>query len=289
MARGCRPLLHRSWSVCGASSRRRWPGRSRVPFAKPKRRPALLEVSRRLRTAEVAARVGVHPNTVHKYESLGFIAAVPRSAAGYREFSGRHLLQLQITRLAIGGPYVVPKRIAARAARQAANGERKAAAASATAFQHLLDDALSEAESAARILDNWAADPSAEELTTSQPISSAAAAVGVSADSLRDWERNGLIAIRRNPGNGYRSYTVRDVERLHVIRVLLRARYSRMSVLRMITALDRGDSRRPSEVLDAPRLDETAIQAADRWRSSLHRARAQANRMIELIRALPQR
>ena len=42
--------------------------------------------------------------------------------------------------------------------------------------------------------------------------------LGVSNDVIRNWERNGLMTIRRNPYNNYRLFTKKDVERMHIIR-----------------------------------------------------------------------
>ena len=101
-----------------------------------------------------------------------------------------------------------------------------------------------------------------------------------------DWERNGLIAVRRDPGNGYRRYTHADIDRLRVIRTLLRARYSAMSVLRMMTHLDRGGQELPSMVIDAPRGDETVYSATDRWLSSLRDAGVRAEQLLSAISGL---
>jgi hypothetical protein len=72
---------------------------------------------------------------------------------------------------------------------------------------------------------------------------------------LRNWERNGLIAIPRDPGNGYRR--------------LGKAGYSMMSMLRMFLQLDRGETRDLRRALDTPRPDEDLYTAADRWLSTL--------------------
>ena len=50
------------------------------------------------KTKEIAALVGVHPNTVRIYEEWGFISPVPRQANGYRIYSDIHLFQLKVAR-----------------------------------------------------------------------------------------------------------------------------------------------------------------------------------------------
>ena len=55
------------------------------------------------------------------------------------------------------------------------------------------------------------------------------------------------------------------MDRLRVIRMLLRAGYSMMAILRMLLQLDRGAD--PRQALDTPHPDEDVYTAADRWLS----------------------
>ena len=55
-------------------------------------------------------------------------------------------------------------------------------------------------------------------------------------DTLRNWELNGLITVRRGQ-NGYRTYTNDDIMRLKVIRSLRCANYSLAAILRMLAAI----------------------------------------------------
>jgi len=61
--------------------------------------------NRDLRTSNVAASVGVHPNTVHLYEAWGFLPPIPRTPNGYRHFAEFHVdetrnVGLQLAQLA---------------------------------------------------------------------------------------------------------------------------------------------------------------------------------------------
>lgn len=63
-------------------------------------------MSRRfLRTAEVAAAVGVHPNTVRMYEAWGLLQEIPRTPAGYRQFTQAHVDQMRLARKAYEGQW----------------------------------------------------------------------------------------------------------------------------------------------------------------------------------------
>lgn len=52
------------------------------------------------KTAEVAAVIGVHPNTVRLYEKWGLIPAAKRQANGYRVFTTFHIQQFWLARTA---------------------------------------------------------------------------------------------------------------------------------------------------------------------------------------------
>ena len=71
-------------------------------------------------TSQIARAAGVHPNTVRMYERIGLLAPIARTDGGYRSFSERDRAQMRVARLAVGGPYVVPKTLAAQSARHAA-------------------------------------------------------------------------------------------------------------------------------------------------------------------------
>ena len=52
-------------------------------------------------------------------------------------------------------------------------------------------------------------------------INEVEAAVGVTKKNIRFYEEEGLIHPGREPGNGYRSYSAADVERLRRIKLAL--------------------------------------------------------------------
>ncbi len=54
-------------------------------------------------TSEVAREAGVHPNTVRLYVTWGFLPPIPRSEAGYRLFTHRHVDQMLPARLTLQG------------------------------------------------------------------------------------------------------------------------------------------------------------------------------------------
>lgn len=102
-------------------------------------------------------------------------------------------------------------------------------------------------------------------------------------DRLRNWERNGLIKVPRNPLNGYRFYRTREIGRLRVIRTLSQARYSQMAILRMLMRLDQGETEDLRDLLDTPRQDEDVYFVTDQLLSTLTELDQKTQEVIEFL------
>jgi DNA-binding transcriptional MerR regulator len=107
--------------------------------------------------------------------------------------------------------------------------------------------------------------------------------LGISIDIIRNAERNGLITVPRNSYNKYRLFGKREIERLQILRMLGKAGYSHMSILRMFLELDKGKRRGLKQTLDTPRPDEDIFTAADRWLTTLHAQEELAHQVIRLV------
>ena len=117
-----------------------------------------------------------------------------------------------------------------------------------------------------------------------------AAYLGITIDTLRNWEKNGLLEVKRKE-NGYRVYTQEDLKRLIMIRSLRCANYSLSAILRMLNALSRDPYVNPAKELDTPREDEDVISACDRLLTSLSEAQENARfihkRLLDFKRDFP--
>jgi DNA-binding transcriptional MerR regulator len=229
--------------------------------------------------------VGVHPNTVRLYEEWGFLPPVPRSAGGYRLFTEAHLDQMRLARTALHGswPGKNIRRSALGLVRRAASGDLGGALEQAYHHLALVQAERAQAEAAAELLERWARGVAADATARSLQIGKTAQLLGVTIDMLRNWERNGLIQVPRDPSSGYRLYGAAEIGRLRVIRMLSRAGYSQMAILRMLLHLDRQRGGSLRQVLDTPRPDEDIYTAADRWLSALAE---QEQRAMDLIAQL---
>jgi DNA-binding transcriptional MerR regulator len=143
-----------------------------------------------------------------------------------------------------------------------------------------------QAEAASEALENWANGITPDLLPVPLSISAAAREPHTTVDVLRNWERNHLIMVPRNPENGYRLYDAPELERLRIIRMLIRSRYSVMVVLRMLTQLDQGLAKDLRMVLDTPHPGEDVLSANDRWLSALDRIEGHARNVIQILKEM---
>jgi DNA-binding transcriptional MerR regulator len=239
-----------------------------------------------MRTSDMARLVGVHPNTVRKYVDWGLIPPVERTPSGYRLFTQQHLDCMRLARLIYSAPY--PGRgfraLGTEIIQRAVVDDWQGAQEKAEEHLVLVQAELKNAEAAADLLERWAHNMAADSADESPlSIGDVSKLLGVSIDVIRNAERNGLITVPRNSYNNYRLFGKREIERLRIIRMLTRAGYSHMSILRMFLELDRGNTRDLKKTLDTPRPDEDIFSAADRWLTTLHAQETMARQVIELI------
>lgn len=241
-----------------------------------------------LHTSDISKAVGVHPNTVRLYEEWGFLPPIPRSPGGYRCFTKDHLEQMRLARLALNDdwPGRNIRRSAVALVRQAASGDLKTALEQAHQHLALVHTEQTQAEAAAEYLEQWAQGHTVNPPFPPLSIGQTAELLAVTVDTLRTWERNGLLTVPRNPQNNYRQYGPAEIGRLRVIRMLLRAGYSTMAVLRMVLQLDRGRRNNLRQILDTPRPDEDMHYAADQWLSHLAGQEQRARDMIAHIKMM---
>ena len=109
-------------------------------------------------TSEIARAVGVHPNTVRKYEQWGFLPPIPRNTNGYRIFTKMHLDQMRLARMAMldEWPGREIRKTSLALIKLAATGELDSALELAYRYLDLIKDEQKKAEEAAKLVDSWA-------------------------------------------------------------------------------------------------------------------------------------
>lgn len=237
--------------------------------------------------SELSRIIGRHPNTLRKYETWGFIGEVPRGPNGYRRYDGKLALEALFSVTAL------------RAGFQEWQGRRRMKAMIAKVLEGGYDEAreilaihrvelakcAAEAAAARGILESWRRRQRGR--NDGGPVGGAhrdalggkpgtvyrgeaARRVGVAPDTLRDWERSGLVEPGRL-ANGRRVYSPEDLEKLAVIRVLRQADYSLVGILHLFKG------RTATEDLSFAR---------DRWEETLRGLAEDSVLLGELVDAL---
>ncbi|MBE0686756.1 MAG: MerR family transcriptional regulator [Anaerolineaceae bacterium] len=239
----------------------------------------------RLSTSKIAKIVGCHPNTVRMYEAWGLLPPVPRAPNGYRLYTLDHLDQMRLARTTLNTawPGKTIRKAAFELIHQSARGDLGGALESAYRYLVLVQTERSQAEMAAELVSRWAHGFPADTTGHGLHIRDAARHLNVTSDQLRNWERNGLLDVPKDPHNNYRLYGAPELARARVIRVLRNAGYSLMAIYRMLNQLDIDSSTDIKHALDTPRPDEDVFHATDHWLSTLQGLETTAREMIRIL------
>ena len=239
-----------------------------------------------LRTAEVARIVGVHPNTVRLYEELGLIPKPQRQPNGYRVFTERHIAQIRLVRCGLQIEVLqngLRKKVI-EVIKTAASGNFDEAMLQTREYQKQVARERANAEEAVRL--------AAQTLTGEQDPGSrtyrrreAAEYLDISVDTLRNWEMNGLLAVKRKE-NGYRVYREKDIRRLKIIRALRCANYSLEAILHMLGQLSQNPDLDLKKALDSPKEDADVIAVCDKLITSLNAAESNALCMLTMLKSM---
>ena len=235
------------------------------------------------RTAEVAAIVGIHPNTVRLYEEWGMISKPERQENGYRVFTDLHILQIKLARTAFQIEILqngLRKKII-EMVKTSATGDFDRAILITGEYLERLQQERCNAEEAIRIVHSILYE-SEDTNMLCMKRKEVSEYLNISMDTLRNWEMNGLIQIKRKQ-NGYRVYTNEDIKRLKIIRSLRCANYSLEAILHMLQQLSENPSTDIRAVLNIHKSNEDIISVCDRLIVSLTAAEGNARIIIEML------
>ena len=238
------------------------------------------------RTTEVATAIGIHPNTVRLYEKLGLIPKPERQSNGYRIFTAFHIQQFILARTAFQIEVLqsgLRKKIVSVVKLSANKNFEQAIALT----QEYLDGILIErhnAEEAIQIVQDTLSGKT-EVHKFSMKRKEVSEYLDISMDTLRNWEMNGLLTVKRKE-NGYRIYTDEDIKRLKIIRSLRCAKYSLEAILRMLRQLSKNPDLDIKAALNTPLQSENIISVCDRLIISLTTAEYNAKKIMEMLQEM---
>ena len=183
--------------------------------------PRNLQTEPTHRPVELARRHGLSAQAVRNYEQQGFLPPADRTPSGHRVYTELHRAALD-SFLALVPAY--GHRLAGGIMRALNEGDLESALGLIDTGHRQLSrdrDTLAVVRAAVGQLGPGrppeAAEPGAGRLT----VGALAHRIGVVPATLRQWERVGILAPRRDPATGYRSYgpeDVRDAELAHLLR-----------------------------------------------------------------------
>lgn len=241
------------------------------------------------RTTEVATAIGIHPNTVRLYEKLGLIPKPERQSNGYRIFTAFHIQQFILARTAFQIEVLqsgLRKKIVSVVKLSANKNFEQAIALT----QEYLDGILIErhnAEEAIQIVQDILSGKT-EVHKFSMKRKEVSEYLDISMDTLRNWEMNGLLTVKRKE-NGYRIYTDEDIKRLKIIRSLRCAKYSLEAILRMLRQLSKNPDLDIKAALNTPLQSENIISVCDRLIISLTTAEYNAKKIMEMLQEMKEK
>lgn len=238
------------------------------------------------KTAEIAALIGIHPNTVRLYEKLKLIPKPERQPNGYRIFTDLHVEQFRLARLAFQIEVLqngLRKKIV-QMVKTAAAGDIDTALALTREYLVQVKQERINAEEAINIV-KQVLSGGREESTRLLKRKEVSEYLSISMDTLRSWEMNGLLSVKRKQ-NGYRVYSDKDIRRLKIIRSLRCANYSLEAILRMLRQLSENPNTDIKEALDTPKEDTDIIAVCDRLITSLSAAEDNAKEMLCILRKM---
>ena len=238
-------------------------------------------------TSQIAKIVGVHPNTVRMYEEWGLIQKPMRKENGYRIFTDIHIDQFRLVKTAFQIEVLqagLRKKIIA-AVKLSAKWQFDEAIAYAKEYRMIASEQIENAKEAAELAQQLLSGNKKNDSSVSLKRMDVAKILGLTIDTIRNWEMNGLIKVKRKE-NGYRVYDEEDIKRLKIIRSLRCANYSLSAILRMINALEENKNIEPLSILNTPEDDEDIIYVCDKLIDSLEEAKKNAAVVLEMLQEM---
>ena len=232
-------------------------------------------------TTEVAQIIGIHPNTVRLYEELGLVPKAERLANRYRVFTDFHVEQFKLARVALKVEVLQSglRKKAVEIIKISATGKFHAAISLTKEYLLNLQQEQKNAEEAISIAQRLLSGDKQVSRELCLTRKETADFLQVSMDTLRNWELNGLLTVKRKK-NGYRIYTGEDIKRLKIIRSLRCANYSLAAILRMLSTLTQNPKANIRKVIDTPEENDDIISVCDKLLTSLKYAEQNATQML---------
>ena len=231
------------------------------------------------RIGELSRITGVKEGTIRFYEQCGFVGPVERTSNNYRLYHRWHIYQIRVCRLVFGG--FVNRRLRRESRKvldASARWDLEAYGQAAANYQRAVEEDIEGTKKAISICMQQMSQEAVEDRCC--PKKQAAAMVGVTPETIRNWERNDLLG--QHEPYRKRFYNQALLNRMYVIRLLLDTGYSMMAIRSFMQEYDSGQPENAEKLLMSPKESEELRYRSDRYLEALLHLREKARQLCEL-------
>ena len=228
----------------------------------------------------MAKTTGVKEGTIRYYERCGFLETVDRLSNGYRVYTEHHLYQVKICQLVFCG-FVNRKlrKVSMNLIAAAKEWNLNVYETVAAEYQKAIQEDI---ERTRKVIEIAIDKTSLRQLSSTQYTKKQAAIlVGTTEESIRNWERNGLIPQAVPYQKRYYSQAI--INRMHVIRLLLDTGYSIMAIYQFLQKIDSGEYSDAKNTLIKPDENEDLQSRADYYLQALLYLQQKADDLYSLL------
>lgn len=247
-------------------------------------------MTNKYKTSQVAKIINIHQNTVRLYEELELIPKPQRQPNGYRIFTDFHIEQFKLARTALKVEVLQNglRKKMINIIKLSAKAKFQEAIESTKNYIDQIIYERKNAEEAIEISKQLLLGIENKEDDIFLTRKETADYLQVTIDTLRNWEMNGLLSVKRKD-NGYRVYTKDDIQLLKIIRSLRCANYSLASILRMINSISNNSETDIKEVLNTPKDDDDIVSVCDKLITSLNEAESNARSILAQLKNMQEK
>lgn len=188
---------------------------------------------------QIAKKLHISTTTLRRYENLGLVPDVPRTASNRRFYSPIHVQAFIALRALIKG-FDIP--VSYHVMSLLKKGRVEQAMWTINLQQYNIQAEKQRVEEIMSLIQKTDFSKYRNvQVTEEMKIGEVAAITGVNPSAIRHWEKEGLIRAKRNLENGYRVFTSRELKKIIVLSSLRKTVFFIESMKQLLEALETHD------------------------------------------------
>jgi Predicted transcriptional regulators len=185
---------------------------------------------------QMSEKLHVSTTTLRRYENLDLVPDVPRSAGNRRSYAPLHVQAFKALRALIKG-FDIP--VCYEVMSLLKKGLVEQALWKINLHQYNIQAEKQRLEEIMNLIQKTDFSKYRNvQVSEEMKIGEVAAIAGVNPSAIRHWEKEGLIRSQRNPDNGYRVFTSRDLKKIIVLSSLRKTVYFIENMKQLLEALE---------------------------------------------------